>query len=143
MPVRNNPILGHTICSECEETATVHQQSRGAGRYLYTRGCDCKYRNSTGKVFQTRLWRETDWLPDANPIRPPNVGPAEVAPEQPPIRSGATIEPDGDDLTSPSDGAVELTEVGEDESISGWLVAGLSLLAGAALFLLSGGRRLP
>ena len=40
MPVRNNPILGYTICSECEEPATVHQQSRGSGRFFYTRGCD-------------------------------------------------------------------------------------------------------
>ncbi len=127
MPVRNNPILGYTICSECEEPATVHQQSRGSGRFLYTRGCDCKYRNSTGKVFQTRLWYSTDWVPGADPVKPPNLAePPEVTPEP-----RERIEPDVV--------ADEVDEAEDDESVSGWLVTGISLLVGAAMFLVSGG----
>jgi hypothetical protein len=65
--VRNNPILGYVTCNECGLRASVHQQVRGAGRLLYTRGCDCKYRNSPGTVFQARLWRESEWLEGAAP----------------------------------------------------------------------------
>ena len=145
MPVKDNPTLGHTLCSECEEVATVHQQTRGAGRFLYTRGCNCKYRNSTGSVFQTRLWRETDWLPDTDPIRPPNVEElGEVAAaEQPPLEPEPVIEPGGDESTCTLDPDAELAEGEEDDSVNGWLVTGLSILAGVAAFILTGGRRLP
>lgn len=126
MPIRNNPTLGQTICSECGEVATVHQQSRGSGGYLYTRGCNCKYRNSTGSIFQTRLWNETEWLPDAEPEMPLNL--------------------EDDCSTDEADaGNGPRAETGESHnenaSSKRWIVAGLSILGCVALFVLSGGRR--
>ena len=126
MPVRDNPTLGQTICSECEEPATVHQQSRGAGRYLYTRGCDCKYRNSTGKIFQTRLWLETDWLGEIEPIKPPNVQ--------------VLNEPISD--SNEQEGSCS-ESIQEDDNSKGWLAAGITILVGVALAIVTGGRKLP
>ena len=42
---------GYVTCSECGERASVHQQTRGSGRLLYSRG-SCKFRNSPGRAFQ-------------------------------------------------------------------------------------------
>lgn len=72
----NNPALGTIPCETCHQTATVHQQARGKSRFLYTRGCDCKYNASTGAVRQARLWFETAWYEGANPSKPPNVADA-------------------------------------------------------------------
>lgn len=73
MAKKDNPVLGAVVCDGCGGEATVHQSSRGKGRFLYTRcpECGCDQRN--GKAIQTRLWTKTEWRADANPNRPPNV----------------------------------------------------------------------
>lgn len=95
MPRVNNPVMGHITCSTCGQRATVHQTSRGKGRYLYSKGCECKARQSAGATFQAELWRGTEWLPGVEPIRPPNV-PGELPdfePGQAPASDGAAAAP--------------------------------------------------
>jgi ribosomal protein S27E len=73
MPVRNNPVLGVIECDSCGGEATVHQTARGKSRFLYTRCPACGADQRSGATVQTRLWNQTEWRDDANPIKPPNV----------------------------------------------------------------------
>ena len=81
-------------------------------------------------VGPQKLWYETGWLPDAEPEMPPN------------------IEDDFADTTGDATAAdscappAETTEPQNGKGTStGWIVAGLSILGGLALFVLTGGRR--
>lgn len=73
MATVNNPKLGDLTCSTCGQAATVHQSSRGKGRWLYTRGCECKCRQSSGATFQNDIWKRATWLDGAKPIKPSNI----------------------------------------------------------------------
>ena len=126
MPIKNKPTLGHTVCTECGETATVHQQSRG--NFLYTRGCDCKYRNSTGAVFQTRLWHDTEWVLGASPQPPSNLQKIEQIGDSSTLEFGSAVQ-EVSEATSGSD------------SEQSWLPPALSIIAITVALLLSGGRR--
>lgn len=70
MPATNNPTLGYRDCPDCGERGSIHQ-AKGKNRHLYQRGCDCKSVQSNGKMVQSRLWFETQWLPDLQPAEPP------------------------------------------------------------------------
>lgn len=79
MAVRNNPVLGYVECDGCQGRASVHQTTRGAGRYLYTRCTACGVDQRTGAAVQSRLWWGCRWLDGPPEQRPPGV--ADSVPE--------------------------------------------------------------
>lgn len=109
----NNPVLGTIQCRECGSQATVHQTQRGKGRFLYTRCPECNADQRTGKAFQARLWRDTDWRPGAEPVRPP------------------CLDDDPEPVAEPGKMADEPEPVPEKRQPNPWV--GLSALAAGAL----------
>ena len=82
MAKRDNPVLGTIECDGCGGVASVHQTARGNGRFLYTRCGECGCDQRAGAAVQKRLWMNTEWRPDASPIKPPNV-PDEIEQKEP------------------------------------------------------------
>lgn len=137
----NNPVLGHVTCAVCSQRATVHQQSRGKGRYLYTKGCECKAQQSAGATFQNDVWSRAEWLNGVEPIRPPNVTPekADFDPRQPAIEPAPAV------AQKPAQPAPALAAAGSAEpaaaSKRGGVFAALAALAvGAVVLILTAGR---
>ena len=117
----NNPALGIIACRDCDGVATVHQTSRGAGRFLYTRCTDCGPDQRTGAKVQTRLWHGTQWEAGQPDIKPPNV--VDDFSEKEPangLDSSMDFEPEPDDESSG-----EPSKAGDWP----WLLGGLGLVA--------------
>lgn len=76
MAVKNNPVLGVVAC-DCGESATVHQTTRGKGRFLYTRCPKCGVDQRTGPAVQKKLWANTVWRDGVEKVKPPGVDDAD------------------------------------------------------------------
>lgn len=74
---KNNPVLGTLTCPTCHGEATVHAMKTG---YLYTRGCECKLRQGTGRAFQAELFRLAQWAAGVAPVKPKNLTEADYVP---------------------------------------------------------------
>lgn len=69
MSTKNKAVLGYIQCGDCGERGSVHVAA-GRRNQLYKRcGCGCDQRN--GKVVQSRLWYDTQWLQDMKPEAAP------------------------------------------------------------------------
>lgn len=90
----SNPTLGTIACPTCDEPGAEVRQTKRRGGHLYWQCGECGLNQPTGKVIQTRLWRDTAWSPGAQPIRPANVA-AEV--EQAPAAEFDPTEEAADD----------------------------------------------
>lgn len=75
-----NQELGRIKCQECGGIAGVYQAKR-KGNHLYTRCGECGVDQKTGKAFQGRLWKQTEWNPGLQPIKPDNVTESETEAE--------------------------------------------------------------
>ena len=73
MAVSDNPVLGKYMCPCCNESSEVLQARRGAGRFLYRRGCGCKTDQRSGAKVQTLWWNNTEWFDGEPDVKPPNV----------------------------------------------------------------------
>lgn len=116
MAVKNNPVLGYVECDGCAGRASVHQTTRGAGRYLYTRCSACGVDQRTGAAVQSRLWWGCRWLDGVPETRPP----------------GVTDEPESGPESGPKSGPEPGHEPGNEPKASGgsgWLWAGLGAVA--------------
>lgn len=69
----SNPSLGTIDCPTCDTGGADVRQSRRRGARLYWQCADCGLNQPTGAKIQERLWRETEFKPGAQPIRPSNV----------------------------------------------------------------------
>lgn len=118
----NNQVLGHYQCPTCNQSSEVLQARRGAGRYLYRRGCGCGTDQRNGAEVQTEWWNNTVWL-EGQPDAPPAnllVAEPEAQPDAEPELSAIESEPE------PAEGE-------ESTGKSGLLWLGGGILALAAL----------
>lgn len=69
MTVKNKEVLGYRECDKCGSRGTVHQAG-GRRNQLYQR-CDCGCVQANGRLIQSQLWFETEWLDGAQPANPP------------------------------------------------------------------------
>lgn len=77
MATELKPVLGYRLCPDCGERGTIHQAGGRRGSLYQRCGCGCV--QSNGPLVQSRMWYETDWLPDLKP----DPAPAKVLdPEQ-------------------------------------------------------------
>jgi len=132
-----NPKIGTITCNVCKGEAEVAQMSGGKGRYLYTRGCECKYLNSHGKSFQSWIWNSATWDEGATPICPPNVDSEakDFDPTQKP-------EPKAKPATVDESGKVvdESVVPAESKSGSGFIWAAFGVVVTVGLLIITGGR---
>ena len=119
----DNPVLGHYTCKTCGESSEVLQAKRGAGRFLYRRGCACGTDQRNGAKVQTEWWNNTVWMNGEPDTEPANL----IKPDDDLKIQGVNI-----DDSQPEN----LPDVPEKENGSGfsWLLGG----AVALLALLSG-----
>lgn len=73
MSTVNKPVIGYRECPDCGERQSIHLAG-GKRHQLYGR-CECGCVQSNGKVVQSRLWYETDWIEGMKPEMPPAVMP--------------------------------------------------------------------
>lgn len=69
MATINKPVLGYIQCDDCGERGSIHQAA-GRRKQLYQR-CGCGCVQSNGKLVQSRMWYDTEWLHDLKPDSPP------------------------------------------------------------------------
>jgi len=124
MAVKNNPVLG-TIACDCGDTATVHQTSRGKGRFFYTRCPKCGVDQRTGPAVQKRLWEKTDWREGVEKVKPPGIDASDDW--QPPT----TIEKEPEVKKEQSEKKPKAKPAPAESSGAAGAVLGLGLLAGA------------
>lgn len=123
MATKNNPVLGYVECQGCGGRCSVHQTTRGAGRFLYTRCGGCGVDQRTGPAVQSRLWWGAVWLDGPPEIRPPGVA-----------ESGPEPEPEPKPEPEPEPLGIEETAGG------GWILAIGGAVALVCVSMLRGGR---
>lgn len=135
MATKNNPVLGYIECSGCGDRCSVHQTTRGSGRFLYTRCGSCGVDQRTGAAVQSRLWYGAEWLDGAPSIPPPNLVEPEKSEAEGPELLGS--EPGAADDPEPEpEPEKEPESEPEPESGSsglGWLLVAIGGLAAVVL----------
>lgn len=102
MAVKNRPVIGQVKCFSpgCNEIATVHQVENGNRKgFLYTRCPACKCSQSTGDIFQSYLWENTDFREGVEFINDKRPGEPGGEPET--IDQGEPGEPETDETAQP------------------------------------------
>lgn len=131
MTVKNNDVIGYINCDDCGTRASVHQTTRGKGRYLYKRcACGCDQRN--GAAVQTRLFNGTQWI-GAAPDAPPNLLTTEIQPKT--TEKQPEIEPDFEP---------QITAIKSDSEPKGsmlGLLASVGVGLGVVMLSMAGARR--
>lgn len=125
MTVKNNPVLG-TVACDCGQDATVHQTSRGKGRFFYTRCTKCGVDQRTGPAVQKRLWEKTVWRDGVEKVKPPGVGDSDWSPPAP-AAPAAEKKPD----QAPKDRPKKSAPVPAENPAVGSVFLGLGLVAAA------------
>jgi|GEM_PF-1948424 len=126
MAVKNNPVLG-TIACDCGQDATVHQTTRGKGRFLYTRCTKCGVDQRTGPSVQKKIWAATTWRDGVEKIKPPGVDDT-AADWSPPVTTPAPADPPKKAAAKP------VAKVAQEPAGAIGAFLGLGLLAGALAF---------
>lgn len=65
MATKNKPVIGYRQCPDCGDRGTVHQAGGRRGSLYQRCGCGCDQRN--GKLIQSRLFFETEFLDGLEP----------------------------------------------------------------------------
>ncbi len=137
MATKNNPVLGYRHCPDCDTRGSIHQAA-GRRNQLYQR-CDCGCVQANGRLIQSRMYHETEWLDGMKPEQPGNVydldeyreklaGAVERSASRLPVRSESKAEPEKPDFVPESEPIGEEPENQESKKGLWWLAGGLATI---------------